>query len=86
MYGHNFLRIGSRSKAQLIMLPQLIQDTQLKVDDIIGRDVTKTVSEHSGLVVFLPYVPPACALEFIWSSFEISQTFAGLSFSGLRAG
>ena len=40
----------------MIILPQLIQDTKLKVDDITRREATKTVS---GLVVFLQSVPPA---------------------------
>jgi len=51
----------SRLKAQLIMLPQLIQDTKLKVDDITRREATKTVS---GLVVFLQSAPPA-SLNFL---------------------
>lgn len=56
IYGQDFERNGSRLKAQLIMLPQLIQDTQLKVDDITRREATKT---FSGLVSFLQSVPPA---------------------------
>jgi len=34
IYGQDFERNGSRLKAQLIILPQLIQDTKLKVDDV----------------------------------------------------
>ena len=44
IYGQDFERNGSRLKAQLIILPQLIQDTKLKVDDITRREATKTVS------------------------------------------
>jgi len=43
IYGQDFERNGSRLKAQLIMLPELIQDTKLKVGDITRRKATKTV-------------------------------------------
>ena len=41
IYGQDFERNGRRLKAQLIMLPQLIQDTKLKVDDITRTEAKK---------------------------------------------
>jgi hAT family C-terminal dimerisation region len=89
IYGQDFERNGSRLKAQLIMLPQLIQDTKLKVDDITRKEATKTVS---GLVVFLQSVPPA-SLNLFGEVLKLirlllvcpaSAASAERSFSGLR--
>lgn len=89
IYGQDFERNGSRLKAQLIMLPQLIQDTKLKVDDITRREATKT---FSGLVFFLQSVPPA-SLNLFGEVLKLiklllvcpaSAASAERSFSGLR--
>ena len=89
IYGQDFERNGSRLKAQLMMLPQLIQDTKLKVDDVTRREATKTVS---GLVVFLQSVPPA-SLNLFGEVLKLiklllvcpaSAASAERSFSGLR--
>jgi hypothetical protein len=44
IYGNDFEKGGSRLKAQLVLLPQLIHDPKLKVDENIRKEATKTVS------------------------------------------
>ena len=88
MYGQDFEKHGSHLKAQLVLLPRLIQGKQLIVDDKT-REATKAVS---GLLFILQSVPPASLnlfgeiLKFIKLLLVCPASAASVerSFSGLR--
>ena len=90
MYGQDFETNGSRLKAQLILLPQPIQDEKLIVDEKTRKEATRTVS---GLLVFLQSVPPPANLNLFWKVLNliklllvcpVSAARAEQSLSGLR--
>ena len=89
IYGNDFEKGGSRLKAQLVLLPQLIHDPKLKVDENIRKEATKTVS---GLAMFLQSVPTVSSSLFgevvklvkLLLVCPASVASAERSFSGLR--
>lgn len=56
IYGKDFEKDGTRLKAQLVMLPQLIRDSKVEVDDDTRKKATTTLH---GLVTYLTFVPLA---------------------------